>query len=374
MSSPHPLSIAAHFAELQDPRISSKSEHKLLDIIVIAICGVICHAEDWVSIADFGRAKEDWFRSFLELPNGIPSHDTFNRVFSRLLPTQFQRCFASWVRALSGTYEGLIAIDGKRLRRSHDRSQERSAIHMVSAWAAENSLVLGQVKTEEKSNEITAIPQLLELLALEGCLVTIDAMGCQKPIAQQIIDQGGDYLLAVKGNQRGLQDKVWTAFETAEAAEFKGYTVDTFTTEDKGHGRHEIRRYCVLGTEGLLDVPDWPQLTMIGVAESERTEQGKTTTEMRYYIGSITPAAERFAHAVRGHWGIENSLHWVLDVAFREDECRVRKGFGAENLAVLRHIALNAVKQEKTAKLGVHNKRLRAGWDHAYLAKILAGM
>jgi predicted transposase YbfD/YdcC len=268
----------------------------------------------------------------------------------------------------------LIAIDGKRLRRSHDRSQERSAIHMVSAWAADNSLVLGQVKTDEKSNEITAIAQLLELLSLEGCLVRIDAIGCQKPIAQQIIDQGGDYLLAVKGNQRGLQDNVWTAFETAEAADFKGYTVDTFTTEDQDHGRHEIRRYCVLGTEGLLEAPDWPQLTMIGVAESERTEQGKTTTEMRYYIGSIAPDAERFAHAVRGHWGIENSLHWVLDVAFREDECRVRKGFGAENLAVLRHIALNAVKQEKTAKLGVHNKRLRAGWDHAYLAKILAGM
>lgn len=374
MSTATSLSIAEHFASLEDPRISSKSEHKLLDIIVIAVCGVICHADDWVSIAQFGRAKEEWLRGFLELPNGIPSHDTFNRVFSRLSPTQFQRCFAGWVQALSGTYEGLIAIDGKRLRRSHDRSEEKSAIHMVSAWASDNALVLGQVKTDEKSNEITAIPQLLELLALEGCLVTIDAMGCQKAIAQQIVDQGGDYLLALKGNQPGLQEQVWTAFETAEAVDFKGYTVDMLTTEDKGHGRQEVRRYCVLGTQDLLETSDWPNLNRIGVVESERTVQGKTTTEMRYYISSRALDAKRFAHAVRGHWGIENGLHWVLDVAFDEDQCRVRKGYGAENLAVIRHIALNAIKQEKTAKLGVQNKRLRAGWDHAYLAKILSGI
>lgn len=374
MSPPNPLSIAAHFDSLADPRISSKTEHKLLDIIVIAISAVICHADDWVSIVEFGRAKESWFRQFLELPNGIPSHDTFNRVFARLSPTKFQNCFASWVRALSGAYEGLIAVDGKRLRRSHDRSSDKSAIHLVSAWAVENSLVLGQVKTDEKSNEITAIPPLLELLALEGCLVSIDAMGCQQPIARQIIEQGGDYVLALKGNQSGLQEKVWTAFETAEAADFKGYTVDTLETQDKGHGRTEIRRYCVLGTEGLLTAPSWAGLKMIGVVEAERTDNGKTSVEMRYYIGSIPPQAALFAKAVRGHWGIENSLHWVLDVAFREDECRVRKGYGAENLAVLRHIALNAVKQEKTAKIGVKNKRLRAGWDEAYLAKILAGI
>ena len=374
MSSPNPLCIASHFESLADPRLSSKTEHKLLDMIVIAICGVICHADGWVSIAEFGRAKEAWFRQFLELPNGIPSHDTFNRVFARVSPKGFQACFASWVRALSGAYEGLIAVDGKRLRRSHDRAADQSAIHLVSAWATENALVLGQVKTDEKSNEITAIPQLLELLALEGCLVTIDAMGCQKPIARQIIDQGGDYVLALKGNQSGLLNRVLTAFETAEAVEFQGYTVDTLETQDQGHGRTEIRRYCVLGTEGLLSAPSWAGLQMIGVVEAERTEQGKTTVEMRYYIGSIEPKAAEFARAVRGHWGIENSLHWVLDVAFREDDCRVRKGYGAENLAVLRHIALNAVKQEKTAKLGVNNKRLRAGWDEAYLAKILAGI
>lgn len=374
MSTPTPLSMAEHFASLEDPRISTKSEHKLLDIIVIAVCGMICHAEDWVSIAEFGRAKEEWFRGFLALPNGIPSHDTFNRVFSRLSPKQFQSCFAGWVQALSGTYEGLIAIDGKRLRRSHDRGQEKSAIHMVSAWAAENSLVLGQVKTDEKSNEITAIPELLELLALEGCLVTIDAMGCQKAIAQQIVDQGGDYLLALKGNQPGLQEQVWTAFETAEAANFEGYSVDMLVTEDKGHGRREVRRYCTLSTQGLLENSAWPELTRIGVVESERTVGAKTTVEMRYYISSRALDAKGFAYAVRGHWGIENCLHWVLDVAFNEDQCRVRKGYGAENLAVIRHIALNAIKQEKTAKLGVNNKRLRAGWDHAYLAKILAGI
>ncbi|MCB1717992.1 MAG: ISAs1 family transposase, partial [Candidatus Competibacteraceae bacterium] len=224
MSTPNPLSIAAHFDTLSDPRISRKTEHKLLDIIVIAISAVICHADDWVSIAEFGRAKETWFRQFLELPNGIPSHDTFNRVFARLSPQGFQRCFTSWVRSLSGAYAGLIAVDGKRLRRSHDRSQDKSAIHLVSAWAVDNALVLGQVKTDEKSNEITAIPQLLELLALEGCLVTLDAMGCQKPIAQKSIDQGGDYVLALKGNQSGLRDRVLTAFETAEEAAFKGYT------------------------------------------------------------------------------------------------------------------------------------------------------
>ena len=374
MSTPNPLSIAAHFDTLSDPRISRKTEHKLLDIIVIAISAVICHADDWVSIAEFGRAKETWFRQFLELPNGIPSHDTFNRVFARLSPTGFQTCFANWVRSLSGAYAGLIAVDGKRLRRSHDRAADKSAIHLVSAWAVDNALVLGQVKTDEKSNEITAIPQLLELLALEGCLVTIDAMGCQKPIAQTIIDRGGDYVLALKGNQRGLQDRVLTAFETAEEAAFKGYTVDTLETKDVGHGRTEIRRYCVLGTQGVLEALGWAGLNMIGVVEAERTEQGKTSLEMRYYIGSIPPQAALFAKAVRGHWGIENSLHWVLDVAFREDECRVRKGYGAENLAVLRHIALNAVKQEKTAKLGVKNKRLRAGWDEPYLAKILAGI
>ncbi|MEZ5592708.1 MAG: ISAs1 family transposase [Gammaproteobacteria bacterium] len=374
MLPPNPLSIATHFESLADPRISGKTEHKLLDIIVIAISGVICHADDWVSIAQFGRAKEGWFRQFLELPNGIPSHDTFNRVFSRLSPTGFQACFASWVRALSGAYDGLIAVDGKRLRGSYDRASDKSAIHLVSAWAVDNALVLGQVKTNEKSNEITAIPQLLNLLALEGCLVTIDAMGCQKPIARQIIDQGGDYVLAVKGNQRGLYEQVLTAFETAENAEFKGYTVDTLKTQDQGHGRTEVRRYCVLATEGLLEAPNWVGLNMIGVVEAERTEHGKTRSEMRYYIGSIPPRAADFARAVRGHWHIENSLHWVLDVAFREDDCRVRKGYGAENLAVLRHIALNAAKQEKTAKLGVKNKRLRAGWDEPYLAKILAGI
>ena len=246
MSAPNPLSMATHFESLPDPRINGKTEHKLLDIIVIAICGVICHADSWVSMAEFGRAKESWFREFLELPNGIPSHDTFNRVFSRLSPKGFQACFASWVRSLRGAYAGLIAVDGKCLRRSHDRATGKSAIHLVSAWSTDNALVLGQVKTEEKSNEITAIPQLLELLALDGCLVTIDAMGCQKAIARQIIDQGGDYLLALKGNQRGLQERVWTAFEQAEAVDFKGYTVATLTTEEQGHGRTEIRRYCVI--------------------------------------------------------------------------------------------------------------------------------
>ena len=253
MSTPNPLSIAAHFDALADPRIGSKTEHKLLDIIVIAISAVICHADDWVSIAEFGRAKEPWFRQLLELPNGIPSHDTFNRVFARISPQGFQRCFASWVRALSEAYEGLIAVDGKRLRRSHDRAADKSAIHLVSAWAVDNALVLGQVKTEEKSNEITAIPQLLELLALEGCLVTIDVMGCQQPIARQIIDQGGDYVLALKGNQSGLLDRVLTAFETAEEAEFQGCTVDNVRDQRVGAWAYGDSPLLCVGDRGLVE-------------------------------------------------------------------------------------------------------------------------
>jgi predicted transposase YbfD/YdcC len=336
---------------------------------------MICGADDWVSIAGFGEAKEEWFREFLELPNGIPSHDTFGRTFSLLSPKAFQESFTCWIHSLTGVFEGLVAIDGKTLRRSHDRQAGKAAIHMVSAWASENGLVLGQVKTEEKSNEITAIPELLRALSVKGCLVTIDAMGCQKAIAKQIIDQEGDYLLALKGNQSKLADEVEAVFSAADRAGYKGYAVDYYETKERNHGRQEIRRYWSLESEGLLvNARPWANLNMIGMMESERTVDGKTSIEYRYYIASIENSATEFARAVRGHWGIENGLHWVLDVALREDDCRVRKVNAPENLALLRHIAVNAVKPEKTKKLGVKNKRLRAGWDETYLAKILCGV
>lgn len=375
MPSPRPPSLVHHFASLEDPRVLGRNRHNLIDILVIAICGVICSADDWVSIAEFGEAKEDWFREFLELPNGIPSHDTFGRTFSLLSPEAFQESFISWVRSLTGVFEGLVAIDGKTLRRSHDRRSGKAAIHMVSAWASENSFVLGQVKTEEKSNEITAIPELLRVLSVKGCLVTIDAMGCQKAIAKQIVEQGGDYLLALKGNQSNLADEVEAVFSVADGVGYEGYAVDYHETEERNHGRHEIRRYWSLASKDLLvHAGAWANLSMIGMMESERTVNEETSIEYRYYIASIENSATEFARAVRGHWGIENGLHWVLDVALREDDCRVRKGNAPENLALLRHIAINAVKQEKTKKLGVKNKRLKAGWDETYLAKIMSGV
>jgi len=375
MKGSEPTSLVEHFASLEDPRAIKKTRHELLDIVVIAICGVICGADDWVSIAHFGRAKESWFRSFLALPNGIPSHDTFGRVFSLLSPKAFQSCFSNWMRSLTGVFEGMVAIDGKTLRRSHDRSSNRSAIHMVSAWASENGVVLGQVKTDEKSNEITAIPELLQALALEGCLVTIDAMGCQKAIAKQIVEQGGDYLLALKGNQGNLAAEVEALFERADGAEYEGYAVDYHETEETGHGRREVRRHWAMASEEhLASAEPWEKLHMVGMVESERTLNGKTSLEHRYYIGSTSNDAQLFAKAARAHWGVENGLHWVLDVAFREDDCRVRLGHAPENLALLRHIAVNAVKQEKTVKLGVKNKRLKAGWDESYLARVMLGV
>ncbi len=375
MTTSEPTSLIEHFAPLRDPRITKKSRHELLDIVVIAICAIICSADDWVSVAEFGDAKEDWFRSFLKLPNGIPSHDTFGRVFSLLSPKEFQTCFTSWMHSLTGVFKGLVAIDGKTLRRSHDRQSNRSAIHMVSAWASENGLVLGQVKTDEKSNEITAIPELLQALALKDCLVTIDAMGCQKKIAKQIVGQGGDYLLALKGNQSKLAEEVEAVFCEADRVGFKGFPVDFHDTKDRNHGREEVRRYWSLDCEGLLsNAKSWASLNMIGMIESQRTLEGEVSVEYRYYIGSKKSDARVFAKGARGHWGIENGLHWVLDVAFREDDNRVRKGNAPENFAILRHIAVNAVKQEKTAKLGVKNKRLKAGWKESYLAKILLGI
>ncbi|RKZ35274.1 MAG: ISAs1 family transposase [Gammaproteobacteria bacterium] len=370
--------IEEHFKSLPDPRRKTMNlRHKLIDILIIAICAIICGSDSWVAVETFGKAKEDWFRRFLELPNGIPSHDTFTDVFRKLASRQFEACFTSWTESISELFEGeVVSIDGKTLRRSHDKGNDKKAIHMVSAWASKNYLVLGQVKTDDKSNEITAIPKLLLGLELKGCLVTIDAMGCQKKIAKVIIDQEADYLLAVKDNQPKLYQAVQDYFTQVNKVNFEGYNVDFAETNNEGHGRIETRR-CWVGHDALPQIEgseNWEGLQTIVMLESERTVKEETTIEHRYYISSTESSAESLLCASREHWGIENSWHWRLDIAFREDESRIRKGNGAENLAILRHIALNLLNKEDTAKLGMKNKRLKAGWDASYLEKVLAGL
>lgn len=376
MDASHAATILAYFDELNDPRVRRTRKHALEDMLVIAICAVICGADGWTDVEAFGRAKHAWLKTFLELPNGIPSHDTFGRLFARLDPAQFKTCFLRWIEAVRTQTSGqIVAIDGKVSRHSFDRAAGLGPLHTVSAWALENRLVLGQVKTDQKSNEITAIPELLDLLDLSGCIVTIDAMGCQKTIAQQLVGKGADYVLALKRNQDSMYRHVGAFFEWAETKAFAGVTYATFETDDTGHGRTEHRHY-VLSTDvaWLPKSKAWKGLHSIGMVESERTEQGKTSNERRFFLSSLSSLdAEQFARAVRGHWGIENSLHWVLDIAFRDDESRVRVGHAAENLEVLRHLALSLLTQETSEKRGIKGKRLTAGWDDAYLVKVLFG-
>jgi predicted transposase YbfD/YdcC len=366
-------SILEHFSTLSDPRIVLKTRHKLIDIVVMTLCAVISGCDDWVEIAAYTKAKEEWFKTFLELPGGIPSHDTFGRVFWLINPDEFGSCFIRWIHEVfAPSGPDIIAIDGKTSRRSHDRTNGKSAIHMVNAWAVQNRVILGQVKTEDKSNEIKAIPELLKVLDLKDCVVTIDAMGCQKEIVKQIVDQGGDYVLSLKGNQGTLHKEVELLFNKAEEDGYKDLPHDTYTSVDGGHGRVETRRYTIVSdVEWYEEKSKWKKLASFGKVESERDMGDHITNETRYYISSLNNGAERFAQAARGHWGVENSLHWCLDIAFREDDCRVRKGHAATNLAIMRRFALSLIKQDPLRKVGVKASRKRAGWDNDYLLHLL---
>jgi predicted transposase YbfD/YdcC len=366
------LSIRKHFAKLKDPRRAHRRLHLLPDIIVIALCAVIAGAQDWQQIETFGRNRKEWLKRFLRLPNGIPSHDTFERVFDRLSPQAFQACFQGWVQAIQQVLRiKHVAIDGKTLRGSG--TAELGALHLVSAWATAQRLSLGQVAVDARSNEITAIPALLDLLDLKGALVTIDAMGCQKAIAERIIDRGADYILTVKDNQEHLRADIQEAFERAAVNSFAGLEHDSFETRERGHGRDECRYYTVLHhTDGLRHRDDWKGLTTIGFCCSERAANGETTEEFRYFIGSRKASARTYGKALRGHWGIENCLHWHLDVTFNEDGNRVSKRNAAENLALLRRLTLSLL-QAHPAKQSIARKRFQAALNPDFLEEILRG-
>jgi predicted transposase YbfD/YdcC len=361
-------SIIHHFSSIKDPRINRQKKHQLQDIFFISLCAMICGADNWVAIEEFGLAKEEWFTELLGLEHGIPSHDTFGEVYAAIDTNQFSDCFSRWVADLASLTEGeIIAIDGKCLRRSLDKASKKAAIHMVSAWAQQNNLVLGQVKVDDKSNEITAIPKLLARLDIAGAVVTIDAMGCQKKIAEQIKWQGGDYVLSLKGNQGSLHDDVKTFFTSSlsPAAASVSY--------DGEHGRIETRTIrATADIAWLQERHDWKGLQSIIAVTAKREIGDKVTEETRYFISSLDANdPKRLERVVRAHWAIENNLHWVLDIAFDEDSNRTRKGHSAANLAVIRHIALNLIKAEKTSKVGVKIKRLKAGWDNDYLLRVI---
>lgn len=363
--------LTRHFLTITDPRIERQKAHLLIDIIMIAICATIAGCEGWVEIADYGQAKQKWLRTFLKLPNGIPSHDTFGRVFSLLNPKQFQESFAIWIRSVVKITKGqVIAIDGKTNRRTF--GENTKPLHLVSAFATANGVAIGQVATDKKSNEITAIPELLKLLDIKGCLITTDAMGCQSDIAADVVNRGGDYLLAVKGNQGLLYRSIKSCFADKESERL------TSVTENTDHGRIEKRVCEVMSGNSIVSRLDhknnWFELNTIVKVSATRTSKttGVVGEQTRYYICSLkNPSAERIQAAVRAHWGIENSLHWVLDMAMREDESRIRTDHAPANMAVLRHIALNIIRSDKTRKVGIKISQHKAGWDDTYMGRLL---
>ena len=367
-----PLIMYELVKDIKDPRIERRKRHLLVDIIIIAIAAVICGADNWNEIERFGKAKLEWFKTFLKLPNGIPSHDTFNRLFSLLQPEYIEDNMIEVFKKQIEVTREHIAIDGKTVRRSHDKKNDISAIHIVSAWLSKTGISLGQVKVDDKSNEITAIPDLLDKLDIKHSIISIDAMGTQKKIAEKIIDNGGDYVLSLKENHPILYNEVESFFQTKLKTNFKGQPHKYVTTQDKGHGRLEIRDYWMVSNIDFLTQKDeWKGISSIGMVRSQITINNETTTSYRYYISSLNNAPILFGNSVRNHWNIETSCHWVLDVAFREDESRTRKGHSAENFASLRKIALNLLKNEKSITIGVKGKRLNAGWDENYLLKVL---
>ena len=374
MSAKKSALIEEHFVELTDPR-RREGTYPLINIVVIAVCAVICGADDFVAIAEFGRTKKKLLEKFLDLSAGIPSHDRFNAILGAIKPAEFEKCLLSWITTLHEVTDGqVVAIDGKTLRRSFDKANSKAAIHMVSAWATANHISLGQVVIDEKSNEITAIPKLLQILEISGCLVTIDAMGCQVDIAQAVLDQKADFVLAVKGNQPTLHNGIADFFADHLEDDFARVNVSRHETHEKGHGRVESRYYYVCPVpEDLPDCKRWPGLKAIGIAINITMQGGKETSEVRYYILSKKLSARRFGEAVRSHWGIENNLHWQLDVTFNEDQSRIRKGHADANFSILRRTALSLLKNNKTKKVGVKNKRLLAALDEDYLIEVLLG-
>jgi predicted transposase YbfD/YdcC len=365
-------SLQSHFADLPDPRLDRRKRHLLVDLIVIALCAIVCGANNWQQIEAFGKRRLDWLRRFLPLPNGVPSHDTFERVFARLCPDAFQRCFLGWLRQMHTQQGGdHFAIDGKTLRRSGRPSAGLGPLHLVSVWATQANLTLGQVAVDTKSNEITAIPKLLELLDLHGALVTIDAMGCQKAIAEQIVKGEGDYILTVKQNQGHLYEDILNCLVQAAETDYQDVKYDRYETEERGHGRLEKRVYTIIEDPvGLRDQTAWANLCVIGHCYSERTEGGETTYEDRYFIGSRRSKAQDYGRALRNHWRIENTLHWQLDMTFREDDSRIQERNAAQNMGFLRRLAVSLLKRH-SGKESIATKRFAAALDVQFLEEVV---
>ena len=367
-------SIAEHFNDIEDIRIDRGKKHKLIDIITISICAVVCGADGWIDIEMYGIARKKWLEKFLKLPNGIPSHDTFARVFSQISPEEFNKSFLSWIKGISKVTEGeIIAFDGKQSRNSGDEKNGQGAINTVSAWATSNRLVLGQKKVEGKSNEITALPELIKVLDLAGCIITIDAMGCQREIVSQIAEKDADYIIAVKKNQPTLYEHIEQLFKQAIKTQGKDLNMSSFTSKEMNRGREEIRNYLMITdvAERIDPLKKWRKLNSIGMVESVRVVDGKTSVEARYFISSLENNSQKLAEGIRSHWSVENSLHWVLDVAFNEDNSRIRKDNAPANFAVLRHIAINIIGQNKSRKLSVRSKRFLATLDEEYSTELL---